>query len=772
MYGDDADADPSNELQTLSFDSGSNELSLSNGNSITIPSGGTDADADPTNEYQDLSLSGTTLQISDGTGVDLSPIIPPGGTDDQTAAEVPYDNAVSGLTSTDAQAAIDELAAGGLVDTDDQNLILTGDVLTIQDGTGSINLGDYVNDADSDPTNEFQDISLSGTELSISNGSTIDLGPIVPPGGTDDQNLVLTGDVLSIENGTSTVDLNTYRDDADADPSNEVDVTAQSGILIGDGAIVSGLVGTADGQVAKWNAGTSSWIAGTDATSGGGGGSLWNEISTGISYNAGFVGIETNDPTAKLDVNGDIRSRALSGTGERNVVANASGNLIIGAGGGGSSLWNEDGASIFFDTGNVGIGLTTPSSLLHIHSTEFESNTQYTTTSTGLEGNDGLWVGMRNEVFSGPTGRIINLEDGPLNLGTNGLPYLTISNLGNVGVGTTAPTGKLHITKGYSASPFLLLETASGDRADVRFSKSGSTSSWDQIAGIRTDAASGTMSYYYNDGGSSNHILTLRGDHKVGVNTFNPQAAFDVDGNIRSSELVGAGQRNVMADANGNLVIGAGGGSSSLWTENGSDIHYDAGNVGIGVAAPQTKLDIQGGQWDLSATEGDFRIGSDIYRLNIGVSLDGGGAGTVRMRAKGGVKQLKIGAGDTDVITIKENAVEISGEVNQPSTGVANMLPLAYGRISETGAIETGSGNFTVSKLGSFSSYIISIAGETLTTATRFSIIATRLGSSGPGFISASYGNDGAGVGAAIIRTFGLDGTQEDTSFSFIVFRE
>lgn len=266
--------------------------------------------------------------------------------------------------------------------------------------------------------------------------------------------------------------------------------------------------------------------------------------------------------------------------------------------------------------------------------------------------------------------------------------------------------------------------------------------------------------------------MTLRGDHKVGVNTFNPQAAFDVDGNIRSSELVGAGQRNVMADANGNLVIGAGGGSSSLWTENGSDIHYDAGNVGIGVAAPQTKLDIQGGQWDLSATEGDFRIGSDMYRLNVGVSLDGGGAGTVRMRAKGGVKQLKLGAGDTDVITVKEDAVEISSEVNQPSTGLASMLPLAYGRISETGVTETGSGNFTVSKLGSFSTYTISIAGETLTTATRFSIIATRLASPGPGFINASYGIDGAGVGAAIIRTFGLDGTQADASFSFIVFRE
>ncbi|MGI9550302.1 MAG: hypothetical protein ACR2MT_03805, partial [Aurantibacter sp.] len=165
-----------------------------------------------------------------------------GGADDQTAAEVPYDNSTSGLAATTAQAAIDELVTGGSVD------------------------------ADADPNNEIQDISLSGTELSISDGSTIDLAPIVPPGGTDDQNLILAGDVLSIEDGSGSVDLSTYVDDADADPTNEIDVTAETGILIGDGSTVTGLVGTADGQVAKWDNATSSWVAGTDATGGGGSG--------------------------------------------------------------------------------------------------------------------------------------------------------------------------------------------------------------------------------------------------------------------------------------------------------------------------------------------------------------------------------------------------------------------------------------------------------------------------------------------------------------------
>jgi len=139
-YIEDADADINNELQTLSFDAATNELSLSDGNTVIIPSGGTDADADPTNELQNLSFDATTneLSLSNGNAV----TIPTGGTD-----------------------------------------------------------------ADADPTNEIQDISLAGTELSITDGATIDLAPIIPPGGSDDQNLILTGDELSIESGTGSMML-------------------------------------------------------------------------------------------------------------------------------------------------------------------------------------------------------------------------------------------------------------------------------------------------------------------------------------------------------------------------------------------------------------------------------------------------------------------------------------------------------------------------------------------------------------------------------------
>ncbi len=64
VNNDDADTDPANEIQSLTFNAATNELSISNGNSVTIPTGETDADADPENEIQTLTKSGNQIILS------------------------------------------------------------------------------------------------------------------------------------------------------------------------------------------------------------------------------------------------------------------------------------------------------------------------------------------------------------------------------------------------------------------------------------------------------------------------------------------------------------------------------------------------------------------------------------------------------------------------------------------------------------------------------------------------------------------------------------
>jgi hypothetical protein len=87
--------------------------------------------------------------------------------------------------------------------------------LTITDGGTSytVDLTSLLDDADANPTNEIQDLSLAGNTLSLSSDpSTVDLTPYLD--NTDNQNLGLSSNTLSITNGNS-VSLTPYLDNTD-----------------------------------------------------------------------------------------------------------------------------------------------------------------------------------------------------------------------------------------------------------------------------------------------------------------------------------------------------------------------------------------------------------------------------------------------------------------------------------------------------------------------------------------------------------------------------
>lgn len=133
----DADADPRNELQTLSVSG--NELSISDGNSVTLP-----FNIDPTNELQDISLNGFELSISKGSTVNLSTVRDGTGTDNQ-------------------------------------NLYLSGDgKLKISRGN-TITLPYITTELDGDPNNELQVLTQSNDTLFLSEGGFVKLPAEVDP---------------------------------------------------------------------------------------------------------------------------------------------------------------------------------------------------------------------------------------------------------------------------------------------------------------------------------------------------------------------------------------------------------------------------------------------------------------------------------------------------------------------------------------------------------------------------------------------------------------
>ncbi|MBN2773567.1 MAG: hypothetical protein JXR31_04915, partial [Prolixibacteraceae bacterium] len=157
---DDADSDPTNELQVWGTLPGIPN-DIADGDDVE------DADADPTNELNtNLELVGTFLKVTDNGGelsVDLSSLID--DNDSDPTNELQEWGTLPGIP--------DDIADGDDVedaDSDPTNELQSWG--TLPGIPADLVDGDDVNDADADPTNELQDISLSGTELSITGGST------------------------------------------------------------------------------------------------------------------------------------------------------------------------------------------------------------------------------------------------------------------------------------------------------------------------------------------------------------------------------------------------------------------------------------------------------------------------------------------------------------------------------------------------------------------------------------------------------------------------
>ena len=100
--------------------------------------------------------------------------------------------------------------------------------------------------------------------------------------------------------------------------------------------------------------------------------------------------------------------------------------------------------------------------------------------------------------------------------------------------------------------------------------------------------------------------MVIKPDGKIGVGLLNPDEQLHVDGKLKIGSSSNGytfpnnrgtdGQVLTMGSTPGQLEWtnpGSGGGGS-VWTTSGSDIHYNSGNVGIGVSSPNKKLEVSG----------------------------------------------------------------------------------------------------------------------------------------------------------------------------------
>jgi len=197
---------------------------------------------------------------------------------------------------------------------------------------------------------------------------------------------------------------------------------------------------------------------------------------------------------------------------------------------------------------------------------------------------------------------------------------------GNLGLGTSSPTRKLHI-KGDN-KVFLL---SSNDYEVATIGPRGSSGS-NLDAGVLGLKANGSFTVVLDAAGS-----TYFNGGSVGIGTSSPSYKLDIHGSFGSSAGAGLRLKSSATDDNGIIHEQADGTSwftgqetgnpndYEFWYSNGSNysliMHLDtSGNVGIGTTSPSTRLEVNG----ILTIDTDWQPSQAVDGLSLGDYSTGG----------------------------------------------------------------------------------------------------------------------------------------------------
>ncbi len=281
------------------------------------------------------------------------------------------------------------------------------------------------------------------------------------------------------------------------------------------------------------------------------------------------IGDSTLDGGLELDVNGQI--------GADNYCDSNGANCFTAAGvGGGSSLWsNGTGSDIYYTAGEVGIGTSNPLAPLHV------------------VGN--IYLGTVNSAISKQGSGDINLQTntGDLVFSTlSGTPRMTIESGGDVGIGTTNPSSKLHVVGSATFSSNITASTAPTAGAhltnktyvDAEIAAAGGGGGGGDITAVT--AGTGIT------GGGTSGAVTLNAQTTTALWNANQLQGRSVATTAPSSGQVLKWNGSSWAPGTDNNSGGGGGGS--LWTDGGATTYINGDNIAIGKTSAATELDVDG----------------------------------------------------------------------------------------------------------------------------------------------------------------------------------
>jgi len=408
-----------------------------------------------------------------------------------------------------------------------------------------------------------------------------------------------------------------------------------------------------------------------------------------IKQTTGNVGIGTTGPSQLLEIEGSHSSGndglSLDATGAGNMqvrwldsgVEKAA--ITYVQSGTDLRFYNEGDRMTIQNSGNVGIGTTSPDGQFNVESASGE---HLTVNFGGYDAGRDVTLNFRQSQ-STVKGRIMyDAGNDKFFLGYGANAHMAIDSSGNVGIGTTVPSNRLHIDGIYTGDQGTYYATEG-----LRIS-GGPYNAYTELVAV--DAIEGSFSQWYqqfkikmkrNNGDNVLDVMDVRRstdtitvsfpNGNVGIGTASPTAALHILGDGTAISIDSADYNNVYLGRGGNsggdldwgkLLLKHDGGTATVRLYADGDSYFNAGNVGIGTTGPSAPLDVS--RTTSSETViGEFASTTTNRGIWLGMDATGGASNPV-------IQSYRPSDGDT-------SGYQLSINPNGGNVGIGTTSPTA-----------------------------------------------------------------------------------------------